>query len=360
MGRTAFVLAVAALAAVVPAAQTAPRALPAPSFTLAGALEGLAAAGSRVAVSAYCDVRVATLGSGTKPKAPPVRVRRVPCADPDAEGSVYDLWLGRRSVALELIEAPSPHGESYSLWKGPVPSGPVRQLGGSWGWRDDNPDEAAHGCEGVVVSGGGVIASTRVPNRFGVANGLTKKPECASSGTTVIALDGASRPSTTVKGSWTLLATDGKRLALSRLDEEGSATGELSFVGLDGKPLETPKVAPAIVKAAGGGWLAPEGLVLSTRAGLEGPGWRLRNVYAATVAYGRVLYVKGNAIRVRRIADGVDRPLLTLPRGGGDKLVAAGSFGLAVAVQTEKAGDYRTSVYRIGWRAIDAALPQRR
>jgi hypothetical protein len=48
--------------------------------------------------------------------------------------------------------------------------------------------------------------------------------------------------------------------------------------------------------------------------------------------------------------------VLTLPKRG-EKYLAAGSFGLAVGIQTQNGDEYHTSVYRIGWRVIDAALP---
>ena len=348
-------LALVAVTFVAPA-EPAPRALPEPSLTVPGALEGLAAAGSRVAALGYCDVRVAKLVKATKQKARPVRVRGLRCG----EGFLSDIWLGRRSLVVELLEAESPHGEAYSLWKGPLPSGPVRQLHDYWAWTDSDPDEPAYGCEGVVVAGGGVIASTQVPNRLGVEHFVAEDPTCLSTGKTVIALDGAARARTTVQGSWTLLATDGKRLALSRLDREGRPTGELSLVGLAGNVLSKPRVSRATVRGAREGWLAREGLVLSTRTGLVGPGWAIRAVYAATVGYGRVLYLRGNALRARRIRGGADRLVLTLPKGSQTKLVAAASFGVAVAVQTRTGNEgHRVSVYRIRWRIVDAVLPRR-
>jgi hypothetical protein len=87
-----------------------------------------------------------------------------------------------------------------------------------------------------------------------------------------------------------------------------------------------------------------------------GPGWNLPRVYVATVAYGRVVYVRGNTLRVRPIRGGADRRVLALP--GGSKLVAAGSFGVALAVQRGSENP-RTSVHRIPWRTIDAVLPRR-
>lgn len=360
MRRVACALVIAALASVAPAAQTATPTLPAPSLTLAASLQGLAAAGSRIALADYCAVRVLPFTAQRKPKTPPP-LRGLPCQDPDNEDEsfVVDLWLGRRSVFAETLNSPSPHGEEYSVYKASLPSGRLR-LVDSWGWRDDNPDEPAAGCAIAVVAGGGVVAWARVPNLLGVENSVAKEPACPSSGTTRITLDGAARTRTTVEGSWTLLATDGRRLVLSRLGEDGAPAGQLSVVGLDGKALRAPRFAPIVVKAATSGWLTPEGLVLSTRKGLAGPGWTLRNVYVATVAYGRVFYVLRNALRVRRIRDGVDRKVLTLPRGSREQLVAAGSFGLAVGIDVEKASDesdYETRVYRIGWRVLDGVLP---
>jgi len=352
----AVTVAVTALVSVASPAQPAAPVLPGPTFTVEGALRGFAAAGSFVAVAVDCDIFVTTLARGTKPNAKRARVRGLPCDDPESEGyAVYDLWLGRRSLATELVQAEGPHGAEHSVWKGRLPSGPLRLLGEEWGWRDDNPDEPSYGCARVVVAGGGVVATTEVPNLLGD----TTEPTCPSHGTTAIALDGAVRARTTVQGSWTLLATDGKRLVLSRLDNQGRPAGQLSIHTLDGKPTTTPRVSPGTVKGARIGWLAPEGLVLATRTGLVGPGWTIRGVSEATVAYGRVLYLRGSALRVRRIRDGVDRQVLTLPRAG-ESLVAAGSFGVAVAAQTEtQQEEYRTSVYRVAWRTVDAVLPLR-
>lgn len=355
MNRGALILSVAAVAAAAASAQTSPRVLPAPSFSARGHLEGLAASGSRVAVVAAddvtgCVIRVASLAGGTKPA---TTTAALPCRQ-DQDGSdafVADLWLGRTALAATVIDSPSPHGDTYSLWTGPL-RGPLRRLGNEWGWTDSDVP-MGFGCAWAVAAGGGVIATTQVPNRLAVEQGLEENPACPGRVTTQITLKGAARPQTVVAGSWTLLTTDGKRLALARLDERGLPTGELSFVGLDGKPLQTPHVDPATVKAALGGWLAPEGLVLRTKTGISGPAWTIGGVGDATVAEGRVLYVKGRVIRVRRIRDGVDRALVTLPQS--DALVAAGSTGLAVAIENAKG----TSVYRLPWRVIDLTLAAR-
>ena len=72
---------------------------------------------------------------------------------------------------------------------------------------------------------------------------------------------------------------------------------------------------------------------------------------SATVANGRLLYVHGTTLRLRRISDGRDRLLAALPAARAK--VAAGSFGLAVAL--DKRGS--AEVYRLPWRTIDAVLP---
>jgi hypothetical protein len=210
-----------------------------------------------------------------------------------------------------------------------------------------------YGCARALAAGGGVIATAEVPNRLAYDHGLEPKPACTRHATTTITLKGAPRGQTVVEGSWLLLATDGVRLALARLDERGLPTGELSLVGLDGKRLVTPRVDPATVKAATDAWLTPDGLILRTDAGIRGPGWKLARVVEATVAEGRLLYVKDKAIRVRRIRDGVDRLLLKVPEYYA--LVAAGSFGLAVAIESAN----RTRIYRLPWRVIDLTLAAR-
>jgi hypothetical protein len=354
--RGALLLVLGAIVVAAPAARTAPPALPKPSFEYDGALRGFAAAGFRVAVADWCDVMTARLAAGAKTTLQHVKSRGLSCEDPDLDGEWYidGLWLGRRSFAAEIICcASSIHTNGYELWKGPLPSGRAHELAS---WSEDTIEETAEGCVGVVATGGGVIAWTEIPNTYN-----PNKPTCLSKGTTTIHLDGAARARTTVDGSWTLLATDGKRVVLKRLDEDGAPTSELMVVGLDGKRLATPRVSAADVEAADSGWLVPEGLVLDRRTSIVGPGWKLNKVYSSktTVGYGRVLYLRGSSLRARRIRDGADRLVLTLPKRG-DKYLAAGSFGLAIGIQTQNSDEeYRTSVYRIGWKVIDAALPAR-
>ena len=323
-------------------------ALPPPSFRVGGYPLALAAAGPRVAVAtSSCAVRVANLVSGARP----VAVRQ-PQACRSGDAAVDDLWLGRSALAAQTIDAPSPHGEQYALWSGPLPRGRLGQRGSEWGWTDSDVP-GGYGCAWSVVAGGGAIALMQVPNRLAVDGGIDETPSCPAGAASRIALIGATKTQLTLAGSWSVLATDGKRLVLARLDALGLPTGELALVDVDGTRLKTPGFSAAVVKTAIDGWLTPEGLVLETVRGISGPGWTVRTKGAATVASGRVFYVQGRTVRVRRVRGSVDRLLLRLPTS--ETLLAAGSFGLAIATGTETA----TTVYRLPWSMIDKTLPPR-
>ena len=316
--------------------------LPPPALRVQGPLAALAAAGPRVALSTGCDVRVVNLVARSSPM-------RIPqfgaCRSGDVAG-VDALWLGRSQLVAEQLDAPSPHGEDYTLWAGPLPRGPLRSLAGEeWGWRDDE-DPSGYGCVATVVVGGGLIARADGPNALGV-DGLVR---CTNGSPTVVRLIGGFRSSVVVPGSWTPLATDGKRLALAGLDAAGSRTGELALIGLDGTRLAAPRFAAAAVAHAGRGWLAGRTLILETPNGISGPGWTIRGAADGTLGEGRLLYRLGRVVRVRRLRDGTDRPLVRLPTS--NTLLAAGSFGVAVA--TGIAG--RTRLYRLTWRTIDRTL----
>jgi hypothetical protein len=250
-----------------------------------------------------------------------------------------------------VIDSPSPHGDTYTYWNGPRPAGPLRQVGGEWGWTDSDVP-MGYGCAWSVVAGGGVVAAAQVPNPLAVEQGLESKPACPAKSATSISLQGAARAQMTVAGSWELLATDGKRLALARLDAQGRRTGELSLVGLDGRTLAAPQADATALKTAYRAWLAPEGLVLASGRKLTGPGWTIARADAATVGQGRVLYATGRSLRVRRIRGGADRPLVPLPAAA-SILLAAGSFGLAVATGD---GSGKVALYRLPWRTIDRTL----
>jgi hypothetical protein len=319
--------------------------LPPPSFRVAGSARVLAAAGQRVAIATdtVCAVRVAVLAARAKP----ATVRPRECGS--GESAIWDLWLGRSAVAAETIDAPSPHGESYGLWTGPLPRGPLRQRGDDWGWRDDDVP-AGWGCASSVAAGGGVIAFARVPNRLGVDAGFDETPACPAGATSRIVLLGATSSQVMVPGSWSVLATDGKRIALARLDADGLETGQAELVDLAGNRLAMPAVAPGVVRSAYRAWLAPQGLVLETTRGVVGPGWTVRGAHAATVGEGRVFYLRGRTIHVRRVGAGPDRALLALRST--HALLAAGAFGLAIAVFPGPP----TTVYRIPWRTIDRTV----
>ena len=337
--------AAAVVAAVVASAHAS--ALPPVSFRVDGYPLTLAAAGPRVAVAtSSCAVRVADLASHTKP----VAVRQPEACRSGEAAAVDSLWLGRSALAAQTIDAPSPHGEQYALWSGPLPRGPLGKRGGEWGWTDSDVP-GGYGCAWSVAAGGGVIALTQVPNRLGVDGGFDDTPACPAAAASRIALIGAAATQFTLAGSWSILATDGKRLVLARLDADALPTGELALVDVHGRRLTPPAISAALVKAAIDGWLTPEGLVLETVPGISGPGWTVRTKGAATVGSGRVFYVQGRTVRVRRIRGGADRALLRLPTS--QALIAAGSFGLAIATGTETA----TTVYRVPWRTIDRTMP---
>ena len=154
-----------------------------------------------------------------------------------------------------------------------------------------------------------------------------------------------------------MLATNGKSVLLAALGDDGKPTGALSLRALDGTASIAPAVPAGIVARAVRAWLAPEGLVLQSVNRVSawlptGSHWAVPNVDDVAVAEGRVAYFKGRVLHMRRIADGVDRQLLVLPRGS-DGLLAAGSFGIAIA--SERRGF--TSVYRIPWRTVDRVVP---
>src|SRR4051812_43671024 len=142
-------LAAAALATPAAAATPLPR-LPAPSFTSsAGGPTALSAAGPRVALAVGCTVRLMNLSRG----ASPVRVR-LPggdCASDPGDSWVFDLRLGRTALAATTIISPSPHGDGFSQWTGPA-TGPLHEVGGGWGWRDDDVPHGS-GCAWSVAAG---------------------------------------------------------------------------------------------------------------------------------------------------------------------------------------------------------------
>ena len=124
---------------------------------------------------------------------------------------------------------------------------------------------------------------------------------------------------------------------------------KLDLVDLSGKSIAFDQPAPPLVRAATDAWLTPDGLILQAQASrLYGRGWTTAKARAATVGDGRIVYVAGRSLRVRRIQGGPDRLLLTLPTG--DVQLAAGSFGVAIALDQ---GGGKVTLYRLSWRTID-------
>jgi hypothetical protein len=316
--------------------------LPRPLFVVRQPMLALAASGANVAVASGCDVRVANVLHGARPV-------RVPQFGPCAQGglaAVDALYLGRSTLVAEEIDAESPHGEDYTLWSGPVPRGPLRALDDKeWGWRDDDMP-SAYGCQATVVQGGGVLAVVDGPNTLG----LDSVVPCAGVSPTKIRLLGASRSSLAVPGSWSILATDGRRLVLRRLDSSGSPTGELRTVALDGTRLPLPRFDAKAAGSAFRAWLVGRTLLLQTSKGISGPGWTIKGADDGVVGQGRLIYRQNHVVRVRRLRDGVDRALVRLPTA--NALLAGGSFGLAVATGIAQ----KTYVYRLPWRTIDRTL----
>jgi hypothetical protein len=331
-------------------AQGAAGALPPPAFSATGSLTAMTASGSTTAIATVersrCVVRFLRLGTSARPALlrPPS-----PCGGSDTETVVDDLWLGRTAIAAETYDSPSPHGEAFELFDGPRPVGPLRSRGG-WSWTDSDPPWG-FGCKWVAVAGGGVIASARTPHRLGWDHGLEQEsPSCPSHGSTTIELSGAPRARLVVPGIRAPLATDGKRILLAELDENGARTGKVSLLDAAGTPLTAPTVDPALVKIAASVWLTPGGLVIDSRKGLYGVGWRVPSAGAVTVGLGRVVYQVGRELRVHRVKGGPDRLLLRLPRG--TSLLAAGSAGVTIALDDGA----RVRLYRLPWRTIDRTL----
>jgi hypothetical protein len=357
---------VAALAlALAASASAAP--LPAPALTVTGRLQALTAAGRYAVVATQtptgtCVVSVADLVRGGRARqlsGPQV------CQTGGGDAVVADLWLGKKTILAEAIDSPSPHGDSYTLWTAPLAGGPFAQYGTSWGWSDSDGDgpsgQGSLGCATTIGAGGGTIALASGPNLLGTHEvGGPGVDSClpSSNGATtdVHYLDGA-LPDATVPGAWSVVATDGSSVLLAALQGDGMPTGQLSLRTLDGAPTSIPAVPAGLVAKAIRTWLAPEGLVLQSVNRVSawpahGAHWTVGNAEDAAVAEGRVAYLKGRVLHVRRIADGADRQLFVLPAGS-DGLVGAGSFGIVVA--TGHKGN--TVLYRVPWRTVDRVLP---
>jgi len=354
------VLAAAAFVVGVPAAGATTIPLPKASFTLTGHLEALTAAGGSAAVAtekpgADCMITVTSF-AGRRQITGPAACQ---AASRDGVSVISALWLGRQTIVAQAIDSPSVHGDRYSLWAGPRSGGPLTAYGAGWGWSDSDGDgpagQGSIGCASTVAAGGGTIALASGPNLLGDRElggpGVDSCLPVAGVSTHIAFVDGPAA-GLDVPGAWSVLATDGKSVLLEALGDYGKPTGQLSLRSLDGTTSATPTVPAGIVTNAVRAWLVPEGLVMQSvnrvSAWLAGGGhWAVPNADDVAVAQGRVVYFKGRVLHVRRIADGADRQLLVLPRGS-DGLLAAGSFGIAIA--TERRGF--TSLYRVPWRSV--------
>jgi hypothetical protein len=324
-------------------AAAAALALPAPTFTTAGHLQTLSASGPTAALATNCTVRLLSMTVGTRPS---TVAGRLPCGLTD----IVQIGLGGKAVFALVRESPSPHGDRWTLWRASRPIGSWRQVGGAWGW-NDSAVPPGFGCLQAVAAGGGVVATAQEANPLAITQGIATGPSCPAGLTTTITLDGTTRPrKLVVRGPWTPLATDGKRLVLARLDPLGQRTGEAQLVDLTGGRLRFTQPARAIVRAATGAWLVPEGLVLRTPTRLVAPRWSVGTTRAATVGQGRVVYAVGSQLLVRRLRGGLPRLLLRLPAG--EVSVAAGSNGVALAIDRGN----RVSLYRLPWLTIDKTL----
>jgi hypothetical protein len=317
--------------------------LPPPLFRIPDQATALASAGVRIAAATACDVRV--VDGRARPK---LLQRFGFCREDRFDSAVLGLWLGRKTIVEEIIISPSPHGEAYQLWSGPI-GGTLHQIGGEWGWTDSD-EPPTFGCDRMVAAGAGALAITPVVNNAGDGT------SCGAHTTTPVLLRGSLNRRLDVPGAWGALATDGKRIALAGFDSEGRRTSQLSVIGIDGRRLSSPRFAATDIQTAYRGWFTPAGLFLDARRGLVGPGSRLLagGYDDVTIAEGRAVYLRGRFLRVRRLQGGPDRLVLKLRRAGG--YVAAGSLGVAVLTGTESS---RSALYRVPWRTIDAVLPRR-
>jgi hypothetical protein len=334
--------------------------LPAPVYTVDSYTGALAAAGDRAVLGLVCTVAVLDFASTAKP----VQVgAKGGCASDPEDAVVEGVWLGKSGLTVTVDDSPSPHGDDYTVTTGPLPAGPLRQVG-EYSVRDDNgPDQAADGCAWTVAAGGGLVVRAPAPNRLGIDWGLDTKPACPAGAATQLTLDGARSTQLSVPGSWAVLATDGKRIALAALSPAGLATGRVELVDLTGKMVGTlsePASALGEGSLADAGypqaWLTPGGLVLSTRAGLVGPGWKVTTPVhdpQATVGEGRLFYLVRRTLYVKRLGAGQPKPLLVVPYGSVS--IAAGSFGLAIGVYNQDRQP-AVALYRVPWSDVDRVM----
>ena len=194
-------------AVVVASASAAGAGLPPP--IMRGDGQALAASGSHIAAAATCDVRVADIGS--KPK---LLERYGYCREDRFDSAVIGLWLGKKTIVEDVLISPSPHGDTYQLWSGPL-RGSLHQIGGDWG-RTDSDEPPTYGCDRMVASGGGVVASAPVANDLGDGSA------CTGATSTKVTLAGAVNRTFTLAGAWGPIAANSKRVALVEFDSSGN------------------------------------------------------------------------------------------------------------------------------------------
>jgi hypothetical protein len=324
--------------------------LPPPIAQLRGEATAVAAAGPWLVVATStqsCALTVIRLPKTIAPRAVAVPPSLECLESQGSTDATFDeLWVGKTTLTALLSYSPSPHGVSYHLWSAPLANGRLRSAA-EWSWTDS---DVADGCIVSVAAGNGAIASTNDPNPLGVRYGIDNEVTCPAGKQTTVTVRDAVSARFVVDGAWSVLATNGKQVALARIKRDGTRTGEIELVGLDGMPVATPQLSPQAAKSAIRGWLTPDGLFVETLAGVSGPGWSIATKSHASVANGRLFYVKKGVLRVRRLSDGADHVLVSsVPR---EALIAAGSFGLAVVT-----ADGKPNVHRLPWSTIDGVLP---
>ena len=180
-------------------------------------------------------------------------------------------------------------------------------------------------------------------------------PSCPSRGSTTVELSGAPGARLVVPGVHAPLATDGKRVLLAELDENGARSGRVSLLDLAGKQLSGAARRPGLLAEIRVHRLAADARTrarrFASKKGIQGVGWRARRAparrrWASAGSFTR----SGGGCTSTASKAGQDRLLLMLPRGR--TLLAAGSTGVAIATDDDTAA----RLYRLPRRTIDRTL----
>ena len=370
--RAAAVAATTALAVLVATAggagQAGPVPLPRPIYTNRSddQLTAMALEGSHLALGVGCRVLNADLSHAVRFRA---QTGSGWCDDQDNPATLL-LGSDRTLVVLSLFVD---HGDSYQLWQAPLAGARFTPLGDDWGWYDF--PTTRYGCGESAAAGGGTIVYAQGPNGVGELNGLG----CAAHARTILHVSGRGAPATlTLQHSWAVVATDGKRVVLARLDDTaGTTTGEGALLDLTSDKL-TPLGAgsPDISATVEPGyvfdplvWLTNRGLVVETNDGFAGSGWSVKaKADAATYFDGRLFWLAGRTIWVRRLRDGAQRGLALLPAvprrlvPDTSLYLSSGTSGLVAGTSVFDPDAYSDSVtsrvYLLPWRTVDTVLPR--